>query len=79
MCVVGRQGSELRIEVRGWTPWKACDALKAATDAPMYEADTSDAPVVCRYELGDLIYTVRDRGLLVLYGNAFCDRLRTSL
>ncbi len=70
-CWVGLSGHNLKVEVRGWVPWQACEEVKRQLSTG-YDTDAIEFPVMCQYKYHGLRYTVRDQGLLNLYSTAAC-------
>ena len=87
-CTVGYGGTNLNINVQGLGAAVACQELiKSAPggvsspgQTPLgsgYETSPTGT-LICSVSLNRLRYTVRDSGLLMLYGTAFCSYLQSQ-
>ena len=77
-CTVGYVGTDLQVTAVGLHAHDFCNSFKEANATSAYDLDQPDttATLICRYTLGDgTTVTVRDRGVLKLYGNAECQQL----
>jgi hypothetical protein len=79
-CTVGASGTALNITADGWGAGKACETMmnSASTNISGFApySTNSFGQVVCVVPLGSVTYTVRDAGLLDIFGNAVCQYLQ---
>ena len=79
-CTVGASGTALNVTADGWGAGKACETMMNTVSSSVNGfAPYSTNPfgqVVCVVPLGNIRYTVRDTGLLDLFGNAVCQYLQ---
>lgn len=79
-CTIGLTGAAVSIEAEGLGSSSECDSLaRTTTDgASWYRyADGTEAAgaVICQGKVGDVTFTVRDQGMLNLYGTNACNWL----
>lgn len=78
-CTVGVAGTDLQVTASGGNAQAFCDEFIKANNGSGYAVDEPDntGTLICRYTIRDgTSVTVRDKGLLKLYGNTECERLR---
>ena len=84
-CTVGIIGTSATVTIQGWQATQRCDNLFNGQQAPnapkidtskIYRLDSPpDAPVVCQFDRNGLRVTIRDGGLIKLFGNALCQAI----
>jgi hypothetical protein len=79
-CTVGAAGTALNVTAGGWGAGKACETMMntASTNVNGFTPYSTNpfGQVVCVVPLGSVTYTVRDTGLLDIFGNAVCQYLQ---
>ncbi len=75
-CYVGISGQKASISVSGIASGVVCDKI-ASSDKRLYRL--SQAPterVMCERDYNGFHFTVRDQGILNLYGNELCKKIQ---
>lgn len=78
-CTVGVAGTDLQVTASGDKAQAFCDAFIKANNGSGYAVDQPDntGTLMCRYTIRDgTSVTVRDKGLLKLYGSTECEQLK---
>lgn len=76
VCMVGITGTRATVTVEGWGAPDFCNRFVAQSSIGYLRTQPVTEPVVCEYQLGDLHITIRDQGLLLIWGNKLCQELR---
>jgi hypothetical protein len=72
-CTVGGNQVQATLTIDGFGARQACDQLVAQYASELFLADgPSSLPVLCRYDRGNLTYTVRDTGIFLIAGRSMC-------
>jgi len=78
-CTAGVAGTDLMVTASGDNAQAFCDAFVKAQNGSGYIVDQPDnsGTLMCRYTIRDgTTVTVRDKGVLKLYGSSECDQLK---
>lgn len=79
-CTVGASGTALNVTADGWGAGRACETMMntESTNVSGFTPYSTNpfGQVVCVVPLGGITYTVRDTGLLDIFGNAVCQSLQ---
>jgi hypothetical protein len=88
-CTVGFVGTDVNVEFEGWGAGAGCDDFVRHTSIGQSSGDqlplgsgyerSPGGTVMCRYKVNGLTYTVRDSGVLKMYGAALCDRFQQEV
>lgn len=81
-CTVGYAGTDMNVTIEGIGADKECRDLSTGQDQQVTEmavyGTNPSGTLICRYAVNDLTYTVRDTGMLKLYGNQECDAIHET-
>lgn len=86
-CTVGVAGTDLQVTAVGGGSSDFCQGFVNGEGSSAYSVDQPDTTgtLMCRYHAGGPSFvngadiTVRDKGILKLYGNSVCAKLASSL
>lgn len=79
-CTVGLAGAAVSVTVQGLSAQMQCDSLaRTTTDGGSWYVysggQSATGAVICQVNYADDLFTVRDQGLLSLYGSSVCTSL----
>ena len=79
-CVVGVNGADATVTVKGFRSGSSCAALVASNKHGFYDRETApEGSVLCEIQNRGRRYVVRDRGAFMLIGRNLCSTIEDDL